>query len=172
MSDAAGAVHVFAYGSNLCLARIAARVERVQVAAVGTIGGYALRFNKKSRDGSAKANAHRSGAVGDVVWGVVYALDAKGKQQLDGFEGLGRDYFESEVEVETSDGNRMQAWLYCANPARIEEGISPYDWYLRFCVEGARQHGLPDEYVDRIASTPSIADPDRERHARETAVLA
>ena len=172
MTDVAGTIRVFAYGSNLCVARIAARVASLQVVAVGTIGGYTLRFNKKSRDGSAKANAQYSGAIDDVVWGVVYELDAGGKRQLDRFEGLGRDYFESEVEVETTDGNRVLAWLYCANPEHVEERISPYDWYLRFCLEGARDHGLPDEYVDRMARTPSIADPDRERHARESAVLA
>jgi gamma-glutamylcyclotransferase len=164
-------IQVFAYGSNLSVARIARRVARVEVVATGTVRGYALRFNKRSSDGSAKANAHHTGAIDDLVWGAVYALDAADKKSLDGFEGLGRGYFEAEVDVETSAGAQIQAWLYSANPEHVAEGIAPYVWYHRFCLEGAREHGFPDFYLEAIAATPAIPDPDPNRHDRESATL-
>lgn len=164
-------IHVFAYGSNLCSRRIAARVERLHLVGVGSIAGYALRFNKKSRDGSAKANAHRTGVAEDVVWGAVYGLSKSDKERLDGFEGLGRGYFESPINVDLAEGIHTSACLYWANPLHTLEGMAPYEWYHRFCVQGAREHGLPADYVAHIAAIRPIADPDRDRHARETAIL-
>ncbi len=171
MSETEPTVAVFAYGSNLCVPRIAARVERVAAIAVGTVRGYELRFNKKSRDGSAKANAHRTGCVDDRVWGVVYSLSVADKRRLDRFEGLGREYFETEVEIESRDATIIRAWLYRANSERIVTDLSPYDWYHRFCVEGARHHGLPQDYIDALASVRAVADPDVDRHERELSVL-
>jgi len=172
VTDGHAKVRVFAYGSNLCLERIAARIEHVRPIATGTVRGYQLRFNKKSRDGSAKANAHATGVDTDVVWGAVYEMEPADKRRLDVFEGLGTHYFESQVEVATTDGSSLSAWMYHASPAFIDEGIAPYDWYHRFCVEGARYHGFPDDYVARIAASASDPDPDRARYRREVAVLS
>lgn len=120
-----GLIHVFAYGSNLCTRRIAARVDDLQLVCVGSIAGYALRFNKRSRDGSAKANAHRTAVIDDVVWGAVYGMDAVNKKRLDSFEGLGQDYFESEVAVQTTAGASIAALFYWANPEHVDEGGRP-----------------------------------------------
>jgi gamma-glutamylcyclotransferase len=39
-------------------------------------------------------------------------------------------------------------------------------------LTGARQHGLPEDYVAALERTPARDDPDRERHAREAALRA
>lgn len=41
--------------------------------------------------------------------------------------------------------------------------LKPYSWYLRFVVEGAKQHGLPEEYVATLEAVRAIEDPDKER---------
>jgi gamma-glutamylcyclotransferase len=46
----------FAFGSNMLLERIKKRVPSARALGIATLGGYALRFNKLSKDGSAKAN--------------------------------------------------------------------------------------------------------------------
>ena len=46
----------FAFGSNMLLERIKKRVPSARVLGNATLGGYALRFNKLSKDGSGKAN--------------------------------------------------------------------------------------------------------------------
>jgi hypothetical protein len=53
---------------------------------VGRLDGYELRFHKRSKDGSAKADAFRTGSCGDVAWGVVYELPVSELRQLDKVE--------------------------------------------------------------------------------------
>ena len=78
-------IAVFAYGSNLCVERILARVRSTRVLTVARLEGHALRFHKRGRDGSAKADAWSSGDPRDVVWGVVYELATADKATLSPF---------------------------------------------------------------------------------------
>lgn len=148
---------VFAYGSNLSPTRIAARVGRVITVSVGSLGGHDLRFHKHGRDGSGKADAFWTGRERDVVWGVVYEVSDEAKAALDHFEGLGTEYLEKTVEIATAAG-RIVASVYHAHPQRIDPALSPFDWYLDLVLYGARAHGLPHAYVERIASVPRIVD--------------
>jgi gamma-glutamylcyclotransferase len=98
-------------------------------------------------------------------------MSADAKYDLDRFEGLGVDYLEKEVAIMTATGE-VSSHVYFAHPARIDPGATPYDWYLRLVVEGARHHGLPEAYVERIAARPSLPDPDRGRAERAIRILA
>ncbi len=160
-------VNVFAYGSNLSTARITDRVGAVDVVGVGLLQGHALRFHKRSRDGSAKADAHRTGLSEDRVYGVVYALSSAAKQKLDEYEGVGTQYLEAEIAIELIAGRRITAVVYRARSDKIGAPGPPYDWYRRHVLAGAQEHGLPGLYVDEIAAVASVADPDRERSRRE-----
>ena len=59
----------FAYGSNMCEGRLKARVPSADLMAVVQLQAHALRWHKRSVDGSAKANALATGRDQDVVWG-------------------------------------------------------------------------------------------------------
>jgi hypothetical protein len=131
-----------------------------------------LRFHKKGRDGSGKADAFFTDSDTDRVWGVVYAMTSDEKIRLDRFEGLGRDYIENPIEVRVPGGAVHQAWIYRAGADYVDPTRRPFSWYLRLCVVGARQHGLPSDYVDQIEGVSAVDDPDRERCARELAVIA
>ena len=39
----------------------------------------------------------------------------------------------------------------------------PYHWYKEQVVQGAREHGLPEGYIKKIADVESIPDQDPER---------
>lgn len=164
-------VKVFAYGSNLCVERLRARTPGARVVAVGTLAGHQLRWHKRAADGSGKCDAFATDAGVDVVWGVVYELARDEKRILDGYEGLGEDYFEKVVRVASSDRVVHEAIAYTANPALIAEGLRPFHWYKGFVTTGARQHAFPQEYRRVLEAVEAQDDLDARRHARESAVL-
>jgi gamma-glutamylcyclotransferase len=159
-------IKVFAYGSNLSRKRLELRVGPVEVIGPGELLAHELRFHKIGRDGSAKADAFATGRAADIVWGVIYALSHDAKRKLDRFEGLGRDYLEREVRIRTA-GGETSATVYHAHPDRIGEGGLPFDWYVDWVLQGAREHGLQPAYIERVASHPTIADCDTDRTRRE-----
>jgi gamma-glutamylcyclotransferase len=57
--------------------------------------------------------------------------------------------------------------MYYAQPSHIVAD-QPYSWYKRFVVEGARQHSLPQEYIDQHLAAPADKqDPDKGRDSRK-----
>ncbi len=160
---------VFAYGSNLCLERLRARTPSARVIATGALDRHELRFHKRGYDDSAKADAFYTGNVGHSVLGAVYEVATAEKPVLDRCE---RGYDEKTVLVHVADGREIEALTYAAKTERIDAAMKPFHWYKRFCEVGARQHGLPEEYRRLIECVVAVEDSDRERHERESAVLA
>lgn len=165
-------VYVFAYGSNLCLERLAARAPSGRAVATGRLRGYALRWHKRSLDGSGKCDALETGSDADLVWGAVYAMSSADKKTLDRCEGLGEDYCEGRVTIRTRDGADMSnVVVYKAIPRWIDPSVLPYNWYKQFVVRGAAQHALPPDYRALIEAIDAVDDPDASRHAREAGLL-
>lgn len=164
-------VRVFAYGSNLCVERLRARTPSAQVLAVGTLSHHSLRWHKRSQDGSGKCDAFETGLSHDLVWGVVYELTRPDKLILDGFEGLGDDYFEKKVGVWTRDRGEVEAMVYVANSRQLDAAMRPYSWYKGYVTTGAAQHDFPAEYRALLDAVDAQKDENKERHARERAVL-
>ncbi|KXO06318.1 hypothetical protein [Marinobacter excellens] len=46
----------------------------------------------------------------------------------------------------------------------------PHSWYLNHVIVGAKETGVPADYLEAIAATRSQEDPDRKRDARERAI--
>lgn len=157
---------VFAYGSNMCSARLRSRVPSAASLGVGLLEGHALRFHKRSADGSGKANAFRTKDHADRVWGVVYEIDPQHKPRLDRAEGLGHGYDEEFVTILLGN-ERISAQIYVATDAAVVDELKPYTWYVRYVLAGALEHGLPSDYYTALRAFPSVEDPDRERHAKE-----
>jgi AIG2 family protein len=134
------------------------------------ITGHTFRFHKSSTDGSGKGDALETGNPQDVVWGAVFDIDATQKPALDEAEGLGRGYAEKTATVIDEAGTERRVSLYVAAPDHINAARLPYSWYKRFVVDGARQHALPETYIDAIAAMPDIADPNRERDKRNRTI--
>jgi len=94
----------FAYGSNLLIKKMRKVVPSAASHGEASLSGYRLKFHKRSIDGSAKCDAFRTEDQRDLVHGVVYEIDEKGKQDLDGAEGLGCGYDEVKIEAESDKG--------------------------------------------------------------------
>lgn len=148
----------FAYGSNMSLRRLTApdRAPSSRALCSGYVTGRRLTFDKVGRDGTAKCDCEHTGDHNDRVYGVVFAIDAGDRARLDAIEGLGVGYDDQMVDVVTSDGV-VPAWTYVATIK--DAALKPYHWYKQHVLLGAREGGLPPDYIDRIEMVESIDDP-------------
>ncbi|MDH3519493.1 MAG: gamma-glutamylcyclotransferase [Myxococcales bacterium] len=144
--------HYFAYGSNLDLARMRARVPSAQVVGTALLRGMRLQLDKRGGDGSGKANL-RSDASGHV-WGVVYTLARAHWAALDACEP---GYTRIRVSVECA-GAVLDAETYISALRTPEPFALP--WYKRLIIDGARAQGLPEAYVALLEDLPERGDPD------------
>lgn len=146
------------------------RAATAQPVAIGYVSERKLVFHKRSHDGSAKADAVFTAVSTDRVWGVVYRVHRSDKPVLDRYEFLGIGYDHEEVEVMVEDGT-LRAWMYVARREAIDPSLLPYSWYHDYLVHGAREHGLPESYVDYLRSFKSLRDPDPARHAKNRRLI-
>lgn len=163
-----GRLLYFAYGSNMSHARLQARVPSAVALTPAELTGHRLRFHKKGLDGSGKCDIEQTGDPADRVFGVVFDIAAAEKPRLDRKEGLGFGYNLKSVVVKTPGGDSLQAFVYYAT--RTDPTLHPFDWYKTHVLTGARENGLPADYVDAIAAIKAVADPKRQRRQRELAL--
>ncbi|MEY9829736.1 gamma-glutamylcyclotransferase [Sinorhizobium fredii] len=155
----------FAYGSNMPTARIRARCASARFVGVAELSGYQLRWHKKSKDGSGKCDIVRTDRLGASVFGVLYEIASSEKADLDRAEGLGSGYDETEIEVHRG-AERLIVKAYVASSDAVVPTLKPYTWYRALAVAGAKEHGLPTDYIAGLESVPANDDPDRARHDR------
>ena len=158
----------FAYGSNMCSSRIKNRVPSCTFFDVGALKGYVLKFHKRSVDGSGKCNVIPSQDKASEVIGVVFNFDPNEKDLLDRAEG--QAYSDIPVEVITSQGV-VSAYMYVAASDSIDDTLIPYTWYKDFVVEGAKEHALPEKYLQTIMEIHAKSDPDKEREQENKKML-
>jgi hypothetical protein len=150
----------FAFGSNLLIERLQQRAPSAAVVSAASLSEHALRWHKRSKDGSGKCDALHTGAGIDVVWGVVFRIADAERAALDLAEGLGRGYVHKQVVVQAGP-HQIEALMYSATD--VDPNLRPYHWYKAYVVAGARQHSLPSDYIQRIEGVVSIPDPDSQR---------
>lgn len=158
----------FAYGSNMLTKRLTDRCPSARALGMAELRGYELRWHKRSDDGSGKCDVVKSSDEGSVVNGVLFSVARTEKGDLDRAEGRGRGYDEMEVDV-SFNGAACKAQLYYAT--NHDPKLKPYTWYKALVVAGAKEHGLPPDYVRDLEDTPAIEDPDRKRHATNMKLL-
>jgi gamma-glutamylcyclotransferase len=109
---------VFSYGSNMLTSRLKTRAPSAQPLGTAFLERFALRWNKRSQDGSGKCSIEETGRRDDLAWGVIYELSIADKKQLDEFDGLGRGYGERRVTV-VAQGKALHVAAYsaCASSA-------------------------------------------------------
>ncbi len=162
----------FAYGSNLLLTKMREVVPSAAPTGVARLPGYSLKFHKESVDSSAKCDAYETRDERDVLYGVVYEIDEKEKPNLDRAEGLGSGYNEVGIEVK-GDRGPVTAFMYVADSEYIDDTLQPYTWYKQYVLEGARQHGLPESYIEEnVTRVKAIEDSDTERDREKRYLLA
>lgn len=144
------AAHYFAYGSNMCRARLEERIGPVQTRGIAQLAGYIHRFTKPGADGTAKGNIEVE--PGARVLGVIYGLREEQLEKLESFE-VG--YRRVEVLPTLLDSDVIGAPLpsitfVACSPSR--DIPAPYDWYLEYYRRGIEQHGIDQDYFTTLVA--------------------
>lgn len=158
----------FAYGSNLHPVRLRERVPSSELIGIAELAEHYPRYHKRGVCGSGKCNAFYTAKPNDCVWGAVYRIDAREKQDLGGYEGEGYEVRRFPVVLH---GHRLEVFGYIATDSYIDDSLVPFHWYKELVVRGARYHGLPEDYCKLYLDVPAAADPVAERHARHERLL-
>jgi hypothetical protein len=158
----------FAYGSNMSVNRLRARVPSAEPLGVSRLDQHRLSFHKIGRDGSAKCDACFTGYAEHHVLGILYHIDHAEKAFLDQVEGLGKGYEVKEVDLLHPHGHEVTAFTYYAT--HIDPELSPFHWYREHVLRGAEEFGLPEAYIDLIRSVNCIDDEDISRLRRELSI--
>jgi cation transport regulator ChaC len=147
----------FAYGSNMNPARVAARGLRFGHVEAARLAGYALRFEKHSKDHVGTGHANIAWDRAGVVEGVLFWLSAADEiRKMDRFERAPINYSREVVVVETAEA-RVAAWTYFANPAVLMAGLRPQRAYLEHLLAGAAY--LSPSYAERLRGWPCAGEP-------------
>ena len=162
----------FGYGSNMLLKKLRSRCHfSVDVIGVCRTKGYTLKFHKVSTDGSGKGDMAEAKSGADELYGIAFSIDKSDGSNLDRAEGYGHGYDKKKIDVEAlEDGKVLRVWVYHAT--EIDSELKPYCWYKKQVVQGARENGLPEDYIKKIESFESIQDMDEERVAKNEKFLS
>ncbi len=160
----------FAYGSNMSLLRLRNRVPSANRLGLFYLEQHDLRFHKAGKDGSAKCDAFQTGRPEDAVIGALFEIDKREKTALDKAESLGYGYAEKRVNLCSESGDIIAAFTYCAT--KIDPSLKPYSWYLNHVVVGAKEIGVPEEYLHKIQTLESCEDADLKRDAEQRAIYS
>jgi hypothetical protein len=149
----------FAYGSNLHPWRLAERAPSSTVIGTASLVGFALRFHKRSIDGSAKCDVVPDQSA--TVYGALFALDSR---DLDALAAAEEGYERVELQVQAG-GEWRTAFTFRARPERIAPDLAPYRWYRDLVAIGARYHDFPPDYLAAFERIATADDPDPARAA-------
>jgi gamma-glutamylcyclotransferase len=140
-------MYYFAYGSNLSHRQMKMRCPSASFIGRGWVKGYCLCFDGHSDS--------RNGPVGnvvesanDLVWGGLYLIDQASLAGLDRYEGYQQKVYDRKlIQVTDDTGGVYLAWVYLRDPQKIAR---PHQEYLQVILEGAKDCGLPDAYIECI----------------------
>ena len=147
----------FAYGSNLDPGTFLGRRRmRPLETRIARLEGFELRFDLPVGPGE-RGVANVVPREGDHVWGAAYHLTHAEADRLDLTEGVPHGaYLRLDVELRPSDGAGIRAFTY--HSARAQSGRKPSRRYLGLLLAGARHHGLPAPWVERLRAWPLAVD--------------
>lgn len=140
----------FAYGSNMLKEQMEKRTGPIIESWPALLKHHELAFNKAGKDGTGKANIVRE--RGSLVFGVAYKCDRRALEQLDHYEGVsGGHYKRRFANITFITGEERRAVTYIAVPDKEDDGLMPSRAYLETIITGAREHRLPDDYIEQVS---------------------
>ncbi|MFI5316550.1 MAG: gamma-glutamylcyclotransferase [Myxococcota bacterium] len=147
----------FAYGSNLDPGTFLGRRRMRPLATrIVALENFELCFDLPVGPGE-RGVANVAPRDGERVWGVSYLLTHSDADRLDRTEGVHRGaYLRLAVELREQSGAALAAFTY--HSSRGVSGRKPSRRYLGLLLTGARHHGLPAEYVERLRALPLALD--------------
>jgi gamma-glutamylcyclotransferase (GGCT)/AIG2-like uncharacterized protein YtfP len=133
----------FAYGANMDLAAMRRRAPNSRALGRARLARHKF-FIMQSGFASVKRAPHAD------VHGVLYDLALSDVSALDRYEEVGRGLYTKAVQPVLRDGaSAVRALVYLG--ASTAEG-KPAPDYIAAILTGARENGLPDDYIAFLAS--------------------
>jgi len=158
----------FAYGPDISSKWMRRILASARLTTRGWLGQHRLYFHKVGTDGSGKCDAFFTGNDRDNILGMLYEIDPKDKNILEGTGELANGYAEKPVTIINDEGKKVDAFTYCAT--NIETTLKPFHWYKGHVLIGAREFDFPGEYISQFLTVESSDDPDSSRSSRELAI--
>jgi gamma-glutamylcyclotransferase (GGCT)/AIG2-like uncharacterized protein YtfP len=162
--EAFSMVYVFAYGSNMGSAGLAAKGVRAISSKPARLPGYDLTFDVPSvfhriEGGVGNVVTGESGGGRREVHGTVHEVDAEGLARLDGIEAVGILYERRTLEVKTYEGDTLAAETYVGRLEIRDASLRPSARYIRVLVGGASEQGLDPAWIQRLRDAPLHVPP-------------
>ena len=161
----------FGYGSNMLTKKLQSPKRCPSAVPIGIckIKKHSLKFHKVSHanqngipDVSGKGDMIPSESETDEVYGVLFKILEREEKKLDKAEGYpDYGYDKKKIDVITTKGEKYRSVMYFATDKDPKK--KPYHWYKEQVVQGAKEHGLPEDYIKKIKAVESIPDQDQER---------
>jgi hypothetical protein len=146
----------FAYGSNMASRVITGRRGVTPISTErARLDGYRLVFDMRGIPLLEPGFASIALSAGDCVHGVLYRLTRASLTRIDRSEGAA--YRSIGVGVVGERSGEVVASAY-AN-SRPVAGLRPSRRYMRLICEGAREAGLPADYVAKLEAEPTVHVP-------------
>lgn len=141
----------FAYGRNMGSGAMELACPGHRYLGVAELRDHRLAFTRRSlRTGTGVADV--LAAPGASVWGALYELGEQQIAALDEKEGNGWAYERRAVRVIAAEtSGELEAFAY-AVIAPDAAHVQPSREYLQALLDGARERGLPDEYVTALVT--------------------
>lgn len=158
MTQGDGTAWYFAYGSNLAPSMLVGRRGIAPLDAhAAWLDDLALCFDLPVGPGE-RGVANLIDNPGARTWGVAYRLTHDDAQRLDRTEGVDRGYYDRAMVTayRPTPAEPLSAFTYQSRHGVT--GRKPSARYLGIILEGARHHGLPDEWIAYLESLELAVD--------------
>ena len=133
----------------MSIENIVKRLSHVEFHDIGKIENMLFICNKRSTDGSGKANIIKSN--GDEVWGVLYYLN---KSQLELLDIIESGYHREKLKILLNGRRSTLAEVYVS--LNLREDPTATEEYKNNIIKGALEYSLPDFYVNKLKQISTI----------------
>jgi gamma-glutamylcyclotransferase (GGCT)/AIG2-like uncharacterized protein YtfP len=138
----------FAYGSNMASRYLRGECPSAVPVMRAALPNYRIEFRRYSTNMKGGVSTIME-APGDLVEGVLFRVRRAELAALDDLENLGEGLYRRQTFlVLGADGTWYPADLYRAARPAGPFAVAPA--YLAWMLEGAREHGLPGDYITRL----------------------
>jgi len=145
----------FAYGSNMCTRYLRDYCPSAAPVMPAALANFHIEFRRFSTNLGGGISTIQP-APGAIVHGVLFTIPRAEIEALDILENVPdglytRDTF---VMLDTAGAWRRAELYRIVTP---EGPFAPAEQYIDWMLEGAREHGLPDDYIARIAGLRGVS---------------
>jgi len=148
MPDPTDNVLCFSYGSNMSSRYLRQFCPSATAVMTATLPNAHIEFRRFSTDLNGGISTIVE-APGEIVHGILYMINGIDIDHLDLLEDVAKGLYVRETYLVLGKDNTWHsADLYRAG--ELEDPFEPAPQYISWMVEGAREHGLPPDYITEI----------------------